>query len=104
MSDGASGFPYLDEGAHYTWEVRRAMLAVFALWPSLVPTGIDFQRVEGEDGGPWVVLRFQGHPGFAIWKRTGAVYRMDANGAVEDDPFLSWEDEYGHPLLEGHAL
>jgi hypothetical protein len=38
-------------------------------------------RLDPLHGTAWAIWRF------AIWKATGAVYRMDG-GAVEDDPFI----------------
>jgi hypothetical protein len=35
---------------------------------------------EVEDLAPWGIYRY------AIWRYTGKVYRLDRNGAVEDDP------------------
>lgn len=38
-------------------------------------------------GGVWVCVDFQSGEHFAIWRATGAVYRVEG-GAVHDDPFL----------------
>jgi hypothetical protein len=38
--------------------------------------------------GPWVIVTFVGADQFAIWKETGAVYRVGADGAVQDEPIL----------------
>lgn len=38
--------------------------------------------------GPWLVVTFEGGEEFAIWKTTGAVYRVGAYGAVDDDPII----------------
>lgn len=50
----------------------------------------------GRTEGPWVCVDLV-HGGqvarFAIWKSTGAVYRLDEHGAVEDDPFIEAGDE-----------
>lgn len=42
--------------------------------------------------GPWVCVDFVDGEQFAIWKRTGAVFRLDEHGAVEDDP-IDFETE-----------
>lgn len=39
--------------------------------------------------GPWVAVTFVGGTEFAIWKVTGAVYRIGPDGTVEDDPILT---------------
>ena len=38
--------------------------------------------------GPWVLIDLSDGGRYAIWKHTGAVYRVGKDGAVEDDPFL----------------
>jgi hypothetical protein len=40
---------------------------------------------------PWVVIQFVGGDRYAIWKRTGAVYRIGPDGAVDEDPILELE-------------
>jgi hypothetical protein len=43
------------------------------------------------DEGPWtsITLMDKGEAlDFAIWNRTGNVYNIDKDGAVEDDPFI----------------
>jgi hypothetical protein len=42
--------------------------------------------------GPWVRVWLDGGGSFAIWKRTGNVYRVGDDGAVEDDPFIEIKD------------
>jgi hypothetical protein len=38
---------------------------------------------------PWLCVSLVGGDQFAIWKATGAVYRVGPDGAVEDDPILT---------------
>ena len=38
--------------------------------------------------GPWVVVTFAGGEEYAIWKVTGAVYRVGPDGAVDEDPII----------------
>lgn len=38
--------------------------------------------------GPWVLVDFEGGDSYAIWKLTGAVYRVGEDGAVDEDPML----------------
>lgn len=38
--------------------------------------------------GPWVCVDFVGGDRYAIWKTTGAVYRVGPDGAVDEDPIL----------------
>ena len=38
--------------------------------------------------GPWLLVKFADGEEFAIWKATGAVYRVDDAGAVDEDPIL----------------
>jgi len=46
--------------------------------------------------GPWVCVDLDNGEKFAIWKETGNVFRVDENGAVEDEPLyeassiISW--------------
>jgi hypothetical protein len=68
----------------------------------LYSEGVPARRWEGGIVGPWVLVKL-GQPSetmrseplilpawatweFAIWKVTGAVYRVGADGAVPDDP------------------
>lgn len=55
-------------------------------------------EAEWQEGGPWLLVTlgqlsddgndaFARHP-FAIWKHTGAVHGIEANGAVTDDPVM----------------
>jgi hypothetical protein len=39
-----------------------------------------------------VIVRFVGGDEYAIWKVTGAVYRVGPDNAVEDDPILTVSD------------
>lgn len=41
--------------------------------------------------GPWVLVKFVGGDEYAIWKHTGAVYRVGHDGAVEEDPIMTIE-------------
>lgn len=42
--------------------------------------------------GPWVRVWFVGGAEFAILKATGAVYRVNPDGRVADDPMLELSD------------
>lgn len=42
--------------------------------------------------GPWVLVQFVGGDEYAIWKRTGNVYRVGPDGAVEEDPMLTLDN------------
>jgi hypothetical protein len=81
---------------------RRGLDLLLAIHPHLdvlyayTPHGGD-ELTESPLAAPWLRIDL-GQPSegdveayavwqFAIWKRTGAVYRM-VNGAVEDDPFI----------------
>jgi hypothetical protein len=39
--------------------------------------------------GPWVCVTFVGGAEYAIWKSTGNVYQVDADGAAAEDPVLT---------------
>jgi hypothetical protein len=75
---------------------RQGLDELLRMMPHLELVEADWQR--GDVAGPWllVTLGQQSDDGsdafalfpFAIWKRTGAVYRVGADGAVEDDPIL----------------
>jgi hypothetical protein len=43
--------------------------------------------VDGEIAhtGPWVCIDFEGGSQYAIWKSTGCVFRLDSEGAVEEN-------------------
>jgi hypothetical protein len=41
----------------------------------------------GQTEGPWVCVDFADEQRFAIWKVTGLIYRVDENGAVEEEPY-----------------
>lgn len=43
-------------------------------------------RIWDLPAGPWVLVTYADGEEFAIWKATGDVYRVDASGAVEEDP------------------
>jgi hypothetical protein len=50
-----------------------------------------------EPDSPWlcfdVWVHLEGERKFALWRYTGAVYRVDEHGAVEDDPFIrGWHE------------
>lgn len=53
--------------------------------------------------GPWVCVDFSDGSKFAIWKTTGAIYRIGPTGAVEDDPFVAWRED-GAPVVGGVEL
>lgn len=78
--------------------------------------GREIERIDGQDqpsyvindngnlpNGPWVCVDFTDGSKFAIWKETGAIYRIGPTGAVEDDPLVAWrEDEV--PVVGGVEL
>jgi hypothetical protein len=51
-------------------------------------TGEESERWPPGPDGPWMLVDFLGGDRFAIWKATGEVYRVSADGTVEDDPIL----------------
>jgi hypothetical protein len=73
--------------------VRRGLDALLARYEFF-----DVVRVEWPPESPWVLVTLgQRSEGldevwarweFAIWKSTGAVYQLDATGAVGDDPLI----------------
>jgi len=54
-----------------------------------------------EDNSPWLIVdvwvHMEGEVKLALWRATGAVFRVGPDGAVEDDPieWPAWEP--GHP-------
>lgn len=87
---------------------RESLDRLLAAYPDYDVLSIDWQlpnlsdRVARFDPGPWILVElgqridasgtaFLPHL-FAIWKKTGNVYRVGLDGAVADDPFLSAED------------
>lgn len=38
--------------------------------------------------GPWLLVRYADEEEYAIWKQTGAVYRVGPDGAVDEDPII----------------
>lgn len=50
--------------------------------------GAPLREILPQPAGPWVCIDFVDGSKFAIWKNTGAVYRVDEHGAVEDDPII----------------
>lgn len=49
-------------------------------------SGAPLRETLHQPAGPWVCVDFEGGDQYAIWKHTGAVYRVGKDGAVEDDP------------------
>jgi hypothetical protein len=45
-----------------------------------------FFVVLGRKEGPWIEVDFEDGERFAIWKSTGLCYRLDKQGAVEEEP------------------
>jgi hypothetical protein len=64
----------------------------------------DVAKIDGQPGnltgapeyqsnpGPWALVDFTDGQRFAIWKETGAIYRVGDFGAVEDDPWLTLDE------------
>jgi hypothetical protein len=78
---------------------RRALDRLLALFPSFDLLEVNWYRASGTtDGGPWLRVRLgqrsdDGYESwavhhFAIWKVTGAVHGIDADGAVIDPPLI----------------
>lgn len=91
---------------------RRGLDALLALYPHFDVIKVELQlpavlysetipqrRWEQGIAGPWLLVTL-GQPSegeneayarweFAIWKRTGAVYRVGLDGAVPDDPIIT---------------
>jgi hypothetical protein len=40
-------------------------------------------------GGPWLLVTYDDGGEYAIWKQTGDVYEVGADGAVSEDPILT---------------
>jgi hypothetical protein len=93
---------------------RRGIDALLALFPWREIQAIDSQPerpllatdvTTGEvseltrfAAGPWVLVTFVGGSEFAIWKRTGTVYYVGHDGAVDEDPFIELKDDNApHP-------
>ena len=80
--------------------VNVAIRAIQALFPTLELVDVDLPQ-----GGLWVICTI-GYDGdrrkLAIFKRTGAIHRMDPDGAVQDLPILSWHQ--GSTRLLGDAV
>lgn len=45
-------------------------------------------RVWEQHAGPWLTVIYEDGEEFAIWKVTGAVYRVGPDGAVDEDPII----------------
>jgi hypothetical protein len=45
-------------------------------------------RTWDQRAGPWLVVTYADGEEFAIWKATGAVYRVGPGGAVDEDPII----------------
>jgi hypothetical protein len=43
-------------------------------------------RVGIDSQSPWVIVDAVPEPTLAVWRETGAVYKVGPDGAVEDDP------------------
>lgn len=89
---------------------RRGLDALLARYPGLDLVALE-QQVDPSDGrsaarwrGPWMLVDL-GEPSeqielepvwtlrkFAIWRATGDVYSIGANGAVGDDPLIRLEE------------
>lgn len=79
--------------------VREGLDLLLDRYPLFDVVRVEWQRAApGELFNQWVLVDL-GQRGessaeafaiwpFAIWKTTGAVYSIDANGAVSDDPIL----------------
>ncbi|HEX8752110.1 MAG TPA: hypothetical protein VF731_01725 [Solirubrobacterales bacterium] len=87
--------------------VRRGLDLLLAAYPHLDVLSIEWQIDGGSElapgrrwAGPWVLVEL-GQPSdhidelpawavwkFAIWRTTGSVYSVGADGAVGDDPIL----------------
>jgi hypothetical protein len=79
---------------------RQALDKLLSMFPDFDLMGVDWQRPkgQGETPGPWLIvfLGQRSEDGFeawarheyAIWKRTGAVHLVGADGAVIDPPII----------------
>lgn len=74
--------------------IRRSFDELLKCYPQADVIGVDWGFPDSEVSeieNPWVLVTLSDHDAndcnFAIWKTTGAVYRMN-EGAVEDDPFI----------------
>lgn len=79
------------------------MTSQYPRWPSSneakqVQAALEGKEVAGlqltvENGSPWLQIDarvyLEGIIKLALWRATGAVYRVGEDGAVEDDPFIS---------------
>jgi hypothetical protein len=71
---------------------RRGLDKLLAALPNDEIARLDSQQPNWHrTEGPWIEVDFENGERFAIWKYTGAVYRVNTHGAVEDDPWLTPE-------------
>jgi hypothetical protein len=78
---------------------RRALNTLLALFPDRDLLAVNWQSPNlGREAGPWLLVSLgqrseNGNEAwarseYAIWKRTGAIHLIDADGAVIDPPFI----------------
>lgn len=64
-----------------TGNALKGVIAALEIIPEhLVP------RVQLDSQSPWASVEAIPEPRLAVWVSTGAVYKVDADGAVGDDP------------------
>lgn len=71
----------------------RGLALLRRRFPGARVTKMDEQpETETSTEGPWVRVEMNNGESFAVWKSTGAVYRVLGDGTVGDDPFLRLDD------------
>jgi hypothetical protein len=89
---------------------RQALGWLLDQYPNAALLKVDTQRdrlLGYREDGPWVIVKFLDGADvreFAIWKATGAVFRVDSNGAVEDDPMYDAYEVRNAERLLGHKI
>jgi hypothetical protein len=103
----ACHLPAGHDGPH-TWEGRPSLARQSLDWLLRAMPARELERVDAQPGvrsvvldivsgeqstpwpagapGPWVLVDFVGGDRYAIWKATGAMYRVQSDGTVADDP------------------
>jgi hypothetical protein len=74
---------------------RLGLDALLRIYPLRDVRSVDSQRAPSEPwssgmDGPWLLVSFaDGGDRYAIWKATGAAYRIGSDGTIDDDPVLT---------------